>query len=107
MRYECVCGKKHKSQNTVRAHRKKLTANDNQNEAKPQIEAQNNTQIESQSFKKQIITKIDLKGEFENMTEKINPKKDKVSEEKYECGACGGKFNEKYSRCPHCGCEFE
>ena len=43
------------------------------------------------------------------MTTKVNVKKfDPVEPEKkeYQCGNCGGKFAEKYKRCPYCGVEF-
>ena len=53
-----------------------------------------------------ILTKINLRKEFENMTEKIIPKTVKETEAKYECGACGEKFNEKRKFCPGCGVEF-
>jgi uncharacterized OB-fold protein len=47
-----------------------------------------------------------MKPEFETMSEKINTKAEKKDEEKYECGSCGKKFNEKYAYCPHCSVEF-
>lgn len=55
--------------------------------------------------KSNILKQINMKQEFDKMTEKINPKKE--AEEKFECGACGKKFNERYGHCPHCGCEFD
>ncbi len=58
--------------------------------------------FQGQSF----IKEINLKGEFDRMTETINPKKEEKKETKYQCGACQGTFDEKYKRCPHCGAEF-
>lgn len=58
--------------------------------------------LKGQSF----IKEINLKGEFDRMTETINPKKEEKKEPKYECGSCHGTFDEKYKRCPHCGAEF-
>ena len=55
------------------------------------------------------LIKINLNGEFETMTEKINPKKkDEGKEMKYECAACGHQFNNfaEGKTCPGCGCEF-
>ncbi len=56
--------------------------------------------------KTSFLKEINLKGEFDRMTETINPKKEEKKDPKYQCGACGGTFDEKYKRCPHCGAEF-
>lgn len=109
MLYDCSCGKKHKSRTTVLKHKKKSVHSDVQMNVQTDSghepkSGQKNGQQTGRSFLKEI----NLKGEFEKMAEKINPKKeDPPKDPKYECGACGQKFNEKYSRCPHCGVEFE
>lgn len=55
-----------------------------------------------------FIQEIDLTGEFNNMAEKLNKKSsDSDKEQKYECGSCNNKFNEKQKYCPYCGVEFE
>jgi len=54
-----------------------------------------------------FLKEINLSGEFTKMAETINPKKEENKEPKYKCGACGGTFDERHKRCPHCGREFE
>lgn len=53
-----------------------------------------------------VLKEISLLEEYNKMTETINPKKDEKKEPAYKCGGCGGTFDEKYKRCPHCGTEF-
>jgi len=54
-----------------------------------------------------VLKEINLLEEYTKMTEIIDPKKDKkTTEPNYKCGGCGGTFDEKYKRCPHCGAEF-
>ncbi len=118
--YDCPCGKKHKSRNTVSRHRKKLSASKTvpsdvpkdvpkgQEKDRGQDGGQDSaTSNHDASFKGQsFIKEINLKGEFDKMTETVNPKKPENTEPKYECGSCHGTFNEKHKRCPHCGAEF-
>jgi DNA-directed RNA polymerase subunit RPC12/RpoP len=53
-----------------------------------------------------VLKEIKLLEVYNSMTETINPKKDEKKEPAYKCGGCGGTFEEKYKRCPHCGVEF-
>lgn len=52
-----------------------------------------------------ILSEINLNGEFQTMTEKINSKS-KDEDKKYE-HSCGAKFNERLKYCPGCGDELE
>ncbi len=54
---------------------------------------------------KSFLKEIDLQEEYRNMGEIVNLKKN--VEPKYECPACGEKFNDKKRFCPGCGAEFE
>jgi rRNA maturation endonuclease Nob1 len=89
--YDCPCGKKHKTRMTVYTHKKKMV-----------LESKDETD------KKNILNEISLKGEFENMSQKIIPKDDKKDEYKYECGKCHKEFNNfsEGKTCPFCGVEF-
>ena len=62
--------------------------------------------LESKSSK---LININLKGEYDKMTETLNPKKTKNDgkEKKYECGACGCQFNNlNDGKCPDCGVQL-
>jgi hypothetical protein len=107
MEYTCPCGKKHKSRNTVSRHKKaeaqKSVLGTVPKDKKGQEKGQQEDK-KGQSFLKEI----NLQGEFTKMTDIVNPKKpEEPKEAKFKCGACGGTFNDKYKRCPHCGVEFE
>jgi DNA-directed RNA polymerase subunit RPC12/RpoP len=54
-----------------------------------------------------FLKEIKLLETYEKMTDTITPKKEENKEAKYKCGGCGGTFNERHKRCPHCGVEFE
>jgi rRNA maturation endonuclease Nob1 len=56
--------------------------------------------------KNSFLKEIDLQEEYRNMAEKVDLKKPPETEPKYECPACGEKFNEKKRFCPGCGVEF-
>lgn len=95
--YDCPCGKKHKSRTTVLKHKRKI-------EQENQNSGENEQSSTSKSTAK--IIEINLKPEFDKLTETINPK-NKEGEKKYDCGKCAGEFTDKQKFCPHCGCEFE
>jgi hypothetical protein len=67
-----------------------------------------------QEISNNFFKEINLKGEFDKMTDKINPKKkeEKKGEMKYHCneeqGGCGMEFNifGEGHTCPGCGVEF-
>ncbi|CAG0997134.1 hypothetical protein METP3_03038 [Methanosarcinales archaeon] len=103
--YDCPCGKKHKSRDTVNRHKKKQLGQENtvRKPVRSDVRSDKSDSTIGQSFFKEI----NLKGEFDKMAEVINPKKEETKEAKYECGSCHQKFNDKYKRCPHCGVEFE
>lgn len=106
MEYKCPCGKTHKSRNTVSRHKKALAEKDNLGNVPKDVPKDKKGQdkdIQGHSFLKEI----NLQGEFNKMTDTINPKKEENKEPKYKCGACGGTFDERHKRCPHCGREFE
>jgi rubrerythrin len=102
MEYKCPCGKMHKSRNTVSRHKKALAQKVIGGNVTQEKKGQE-MDIKGHSFLKEI----NLQGEFDKMTDTINPKKDEQKEAKFKCGACGQTFNERHKRCPHCGVEFE
>ena len=127
--YDCPCGKKHKSRTTVHKHKKRILEASKEPPKSVQMDVHLNVQNGQKMDKKNgqkmdrqirghispppsngqsFIKEINLKGEFDSMQEVINPKKEEKSESepKYKCGGCGGTFNERYKRCPHCGAEF-
>lgn len=54
--------------------------------------------------KSKNLTEINLKGEYDKMTETLNPKKKNSKEKKYQCGSCGATFdNLNEGKCPDCG----
>jgi rRNA maturation endonuclease Nob1 len=74
-------------------------------ELKEKVKAER--EVADKSLQSNILKEINMKQEFENMSEKINPKVQKEEEKAYECGACGKKFNDKMGYCPACGVQFE
>lgn len=57
----------------------------------------------------QKLTEINLKGEYDKMTEVLNPKKEKKDgkEKKYQCSECGATFdNLREGKCPDCGVQL-
>ena len=106
MEYDCPCGKKHRSRNTVHRHKKALAEKD---VLKDVPKGQKGTSSEDKKGRppgQSFIKEIDLQEEYRNMAEKVDPKKPAEGEPKYECSACGEKFNEKKKHCPGCGVEF-
>ncbi len=113
----CVCGKVHKSKDTYYRHRNSGKYNDKTGTAgitipatSPALSSSSRKQAPAAPvFNSNIIKEINLNGEFKTMSEKINPKKEKKEEYKYECGGCKKEFNNfaEGKTCPFCGIEFE
>jgi rubrerythrin len=60
--------------------------------------------------KSKSLSEINLKGEYNKMTETLNPKKEKKDGDdmNYKCGACGCTFNNlKDGKCPDCGAQLK
>ncbi len=115
----CICGKLHNSWNTYYIHNRnpeKYSKKPNDKTGSGDITTITPTSPHSDSkalpnavepvLHLNILKEINLKGEFETMTEKINPKTTKTEEKAYECASCGYKFDEKVKYCPSCGVEF-
>jgi hypothetical protein len=91
--YNCLCGKSHKSRDTVRRHKQKY-----------ELEK---AEISDTPENARIIKRINMTGEFDKMTEIVNPKKNETEKESaYQCGQCSAKFNERIRYCPACGADF-
>jgi len=94
--YKCgVCGKVLKSKSGLTRHRTRMHGKQAANNETPlTTPLAHNTSI---------VKRINLKSEYDKMTEVINPKQ---KEKKYRCGSCGHEFDEKVNFCAKCGIAF-
>jgi len=111
LKCDCGCQNWYKSRETIRRHRLKSVFNSrSQNsyiladkmDKKPDDQPMPNKMPNNRDD--HIIQKVDLRGAFEAVSEKINPKSD---EPKYHCGSCGHKMDEVPNYCPSCGARLK
>ncbi len=122
--YDCPCGKKHKSRTTVQKHKKRIAGASHDAtksvQTNVQMDVQNGQKMNKVDSTRNIqgnsppstlgqsfIKEINLKGEFDRMTETLNPKKPPEQKPDIKCGACGEMLEKKTKHCPYCGVEFE
>lgn len=102
-----ICGRFEKNKERMAKHMK---AKHPTPEA-PEAPASSKKKTESKEVEKKIVTDINLKSEFDKMTDEITKKEDKKEStgNEYECGECHETFTAKRkpSGCPYCGAEFE
>lgn len=108
--YDCVCGKKHKSRQTVLNHKRKAgalpTSEKDEKKAAP-LDVQNKAKPDVQSYNERVV-EIDLKPEFENMVEEMKPKaKKNEPQDGYKCPICETVYKNKVTKCAVCNTEFE
>lgn len=96
--------------NRVKAKQNKNTGKEYGNDVKPKklksSLPETNITVSNNPIQKNIVKTINLKGEFDKMTEIVNPKESKKDEPKYECRVCHFQYNDKAKYCPGCGVEF-
>ncbi len=50
---------------------------------------------------------VNMKEQYDNKKEQIEPSKPEALNEEYECGACHAHFGKRHKFCPECGVGFE